>query len=391
MSRNETYKTIGLWGLTFNSGNLGCSALSISFLNILKKINTKKYNIYIFYQGEDFNTNHLSSTNFEVYTIPFNLRSISSIRKLIHYIKECDISFDFTAGDSFSDIYGLKRFFKTCLLKKLAQKNSAKFVLGPQTYGPFDNKIAQYIAKKIIEKTNYTCSRDTTSAEYLKRLYKINIDVFTDVAFALPYQNNHILESSDNKRKIGINVSGLLWNGGYTKNNQFGLKVDYCSYITELIQQLLKTDNTDIYLIPHVISSSGANPECDYNVSEMLIKQFPSLKLAPKFHSPIEAKNFISEMDIFTGARMHATIGAFSSGVTTIPFSYSRKFEGLYNSIGYPYTINAQKLDTPTAIKQTLEFINKSDILRSSQTAAYSIIQSKLSLFEAKTAQLIEE
>ena len=29
------------------------------------------------------------------------------------------------------------------------------------------------------------------------------------------------------KFKIGINISGLLWSGGYTMNNQFDLSVDY--------------------------------------------------------------------------------------------------------------------------------------------------------------------
>jgi len=30
------------------------------------------------------------------------------------------------------------------------------------------------------------------------------------------------------------------------------------------------------------------------------------------------------------GARMHATIGAFSSGVPVVPMAYSRKFNGLF-------------------------------------------------------------
>ena len=385
MTQHTQYKTIGLWGLTFNSGNMGCNALSVSFLNILNKINPGKIKIYVFFQGLDFDTNYLSSEEIKVYSAAYNPRSISSIRTLIRRIKECSISFDFTAGDSFSDIYGLKGFVKSCFFNILAIKHSPKVILGPQTYGPYSHKIARLIAGKIIRSANYVCSRDTTSAEYIKDLYGIDIDAYTDVAFALPYQNRGTLDIS--KRKIGINVSGLLWNGGYTGTNQFNLTVDYRSYIIELIQRLLALENTDIYLIPHVISFSGESPECDYHISEMLIKQFNNLKLAPKFTSPIEAKSFISEMDIFIGARMHATIGAFSSGVITIPFSYSRKFEGLYNNIGYPYTIDARKLDTQTAIEQTLNYINNPDTLRLSQTAAYSVIQQKLFLFEEKIKQ----
>ena len=165
--------------------------------------------------------------------------------------------------------------------------------------------------------------------------------------------------------------------------NQFGLTVDYRSYITTLIESLLQQSDVEIYIIPHVITADQ-NPESDYPISEQLTRQFPVIHLAPRFTTPIEAKNFIAEMDVFTGARMHATIGAFSAGVVTIPFSYSRKFEGLYTNLSYPYTINARKLDTSTAIQQTIEYINNSEPLKISQARAFNVIIEKLNLFEKK-------
>ena len=128
--------TIGLWGLIFNSGNLGCSALSFSFLRILNRAVTNKIRAYVFFQGQDFDASNLSSDNIEIISAAYNPRSVVSIRCLINRIKECDMSYDFTAGDSFSDIYGLKRFVKSCLFKMLAIKYSKMFILGPQTYGP---------------------------------------------------------------------------------------------------------------------------------------------------------------------------------------------------------------------------------------------------------------
>ena len=379
----RTTKTIGFWGLSFNSGNMGCNALSYSFLNILNNITTEYIQVYVFFQGSDFDASSLSTEKISVISVGYNPRSIDSIKALIKHLKKCDISIDFTAGDSFSDIYGLKGFLKSCAFKKLAMILSKKFILGPQTYGPYTHWIAQSIAKHIIRKADYACSRDAASAEYVKALCGIDMDIFTDVAFALPYKNHNTLVTT--KKKIGINVSGLLWNGGYTGDNQFSLTVDYRSYITSLIESLLQQNGIEIYIIPHVISA-GANPESDYPISEQLAAQYPAVHLAPRFTTPIEAKNFIAEMDIFTGARMHATIGAFSAGVITIPFSYSRKFEGLYNNLNYPYTINARELDTSTAVQLTLKYINNSEPLKISQTRAFNVITDKLSLFE-KTMQ----
>ena len=68
-------------------------------------------------------------------------------------------------------------------------------------------------------------------------------------------------------------------------------------------------------------------------------------------------------MDIFIGARMHATIAAFSAGVITIPTGYSRKFKGLYDSIEYPYVIDLQNMTTSEAIEKTLEYIENSYML----------------------------
>ena len=40
----------------------------------------------------------------------------------------------------------------------------------------------------------------------------------------------------------------------------------------------------------------------------MLKEEFPCAVLAPDFKNPIEAKSYISNMDVFIGARMHSTI-----------------------------------------------------------------------------------
>lgn len=372
-------RVIGFWGLGFNGGNMGCNALSYSFLSILNNIMAEPVQVYVFFQGNDFDTSSLSTEKISVVSAGYNPRSIHSIITLIKRLRKCDVSIDFTAGDSFSDIYGLKGFVKSCAFKKLANICTPKFILGPQTYGPYSHWLARYMAKRIIRKADYVCSRDMASAEYIKSLCGIDMDVFTDVAFALPYTNKHTIQTD--KRKVGINVSGLLWNGGYTGNNQFGLTVEYRSYITSLIESLLQQGDVEIYIIPHVISV-GYNPESDYPISEQLVSQYPNVHLAPRFVTPMDAKDFIAEMDVFIGARMHATIAAFSAGVVTIPFSYSRKFEGLYSSLGYSYTINARKVDTKTAIKQTLEYVYDVEPLKKSQEKAFDAIKEKLNLFE---------
>lgn len=63
---------------------------------------------------------------------------------------------------------------------------------------------------------------------------------------------------------------------------------------------------------------------------------------------------------------MHATIGAVSAGVATIPFAYSKKFKTMFGNLNYKYVIEARDLDTQTAIDKTLEYINKYKVLYTS-------------------------
>lgn len=55
-------------------------------------------------------------------------------------------------------------------------------------------------------------------------------------------------------------------------------------------------------------------------------------------------------------ADKYEVIGAFSSGVPIAPISYSRKFSGLYGSIGYPYIIDCTILDESEATNKVYRF-----------------------------------
>ena len=87
-------------------------------------------------------------------------------------------------------------------------------------------------------------------------------------------------------------------------------------------------------------------------------------------------------MKYFIGARMHATIGAFSSGVITIPFAYSRKFQGLYEKIGYPYYVDGTKLSTSGAISKTFYYISEANALRNDAKIAMDRVHENIQIFE---------
>ena len=105
----------------------------------------------------------------------------------------------------------------------------------------------------------------------------------------------------------------------------------------------------------------------------------------------MEAKSIISAMDIFIGARMHATIAAISSGVATIPFSYSRKFEGLFNYLNYPYVISGRSETTEAAIAKTKKWIENVTELNAAVYKSGEYIQAQKDDFLNKISQIFRK
>ena len=96
----------------------------------------------------------------------------------------------------------------------------------------------------------------------------------------------------------------------------------------------------------------------------------------------IPAEN--ANMDFFIGSRMHATIGAVSSGVSTIPISYSRKFEGLFETLGYNVSVDGRKLNTDEAVNKIKSYLKDEQLLKTSiKMAQIEIMKCKQSILEA--------
>lgn len=105
------------------------------------------------------------------------------------------------------------------------------------------------------------------------------------------------------------------------------------------------------------------------------------------YQNPMDIKSKISEFDIFIGARMHATIGAFSSGVATIPTAYSRKFNGLYESVEYPYIVDLLNSSTEENLEMTKMYIK--DYVKLKVAAEKSM--DYINLLERQTISLLKE
>lgn len=374
---------IAMMGLECKSANKGCEALTYSFINLAKQVAGDDLELHVFGYADlgDMPAKH-PDVSFHLHRLKLkNPLKWSSLRKEFDGM---DLIVDATYGDGFSDIYGKKWNAITNLAKRIAIRSKTPFMLLPQTYGPYYNRFLRKWAYRIIRDADVAFSRDALSAKEVNAVIGDKVIETTDLAFALPFDKNaHAFDPT--KTHIGLNISALLWDGGHA--DTIRLTTSYRDYCKRIIEVLTARPDVVVHLIPHVISLTNySHGENDYRACEEVHAMYPDTVLAPPFSDPIEAKNYISQMSFFLGARMHATIGSFSSGVVTIPFSYSKKFEGLYGNLEYPYVISATKVSTEEAVETTLSYIEDPAPLKEAQATAMTKIEGKLGTILNKLA-----
>lgn len=267
----------------------------------------------------------------------------------LRHLLQADLVLSIAGGDSFSDIYGLTRLFYVALPQILALLMQKKLILLPQTYGPFRTNLARLIARYIVRQAAMAYSRDYRSLGTVRNLLgrakagqKPRFSY--DVAFAVePIEPRRldvagIAWQGAAGKVVGLNVSGLLSMGGYSRSNMFGLGVDYKGLMLRLIDCLITREGASVLLVPHVFGSSS-NPESDVSscqqLYEVLGSRYPArLGVLCGTYDQSEIKYLIGQCDFFIGSRMHACIAAVSQNIPAVCISYSDKFIGVMETIG---------------------------------------------------------
>jgi len=135
----------------------------------------------------------------------------------------------------------------------------------------------------------------------------------------------------------------------------------------------------------------GGSVEDDLKACEELAEAYPGAKVAPAFTAPSEAKSYISGLDFFMGARMHSCIAAFSSGVPVVPMAYSRKFAGLFGSLGYNYTVDCTSEPSDVIIDRIMQAYENRAVVAEEMNAAFARGLEKLGHYETALENLIRE
>ena len=168
-------------------------------------------------------------------------------RGTLDWLGGFDIVLDTRAGDSFADIYGMKRHATMTAVSELAARAGVPVVLGPQTIGPFDTRAGRMLARRSLGRARVVMARDSASAEYARRLGH-PVDVLTtDVVFALP------TPTVETSRDVVLNISGLLWN-----DNPHVDAPEYRRIVRDVHARLIAAGRR-VTLLSHVVGSTDVD------------------------------------------------------------------------------------------------------------------------------------
>jgi|GEM_PF-689648 len=394
--RNEVH--VGLIFHSFQSENLGVGAFTVCNANMIGQMIEDNGGAPVFHvigaRGSlDYSATCKWPSDFTNVGHKAMLLPTSDLHRVIG---KCDIFFDIGAGDGFSDLFKTSRLVRSVLCKLLAAKTRKPLILSPQTIGPFVTKFGTGLAKTGLRVSQKIFARDAQSFDALQKLgMQDKSALTTDLAFALPYNPPAAKKSGDllagGQLNVGLNVSGFLFKLAGRDTGRVKLSLDYADFTRRLIERLFAVNRVaSIHIVPHVRAPHYPADD-DGAAASQLAEEYPDLIIAPDFESPSAAKTYIANMDLFLGARMHSTIAALSSNTAVLPLAYSRKFNGLYESLDYPFMVDMVNNGEAAAMAELDRVLDDLPAAAAAASASNALAQEKLRVYSAYLEGMLRE
>ena len=403
---------LALFGATPDTPNMGVSALFASAIEglthelgdvqwvVFDSGLGRRTEVFKMSDGTSLQLTHFGGRGGHRYYRPENLATmkfLSYFGQLGNYLNEglrlidsCDAVLDVSGGDSFSDIYGWKRFSGVYCPKQIALSRGKPLVLMPQTYGPYRDPRVLALAESVTRSATMAWARDPSSFEVLKHLLGPTFapDIHrqgVDMAFRLaprealgrmPIQlAAWLAESPRSTPVVGINISGLIYNDPERAGSHYQFVADYQAAMVGVVNRLLEMGPVRVVLIPHVMDKPGhyeSDQEACLDVLGKVSEQMAGrLLVAPLDLDQSEVKWLISQMNWFCGTWMHSMIAALSSNVPTAAVAYSDKTLGVFDTCGQASQVfDPRILGTDAVIDGLLQSFIHRDSIRESLAAS---------------------
>ena len=249
------------------------------------------------------------------------------------------------------DIYCYNTPRKELAINRYCKNNGIKSVLWCCSIE--EESITKEI-KKDLNRYDFIFARERLTYNNLisSGLDKEKIIKVCDSAFYLDIKPIELPKIFEKNNTVGINVSDF-----FSGKNGIGIKS-----VCNLIEFILTDTDMDICLIPHVYDEKTCSG--DLKILKDIFEKYKCerISLIDKDLTAEELKFAISRLRLFVGARTHATIAAYSTGVPTICLGYSVKSRGIAEDLfgtSENYVVSVSELNSGDEVINAFKFILK--------------------------------
>lgn len=216
------------------------------------------------------------------------------------------------------DIFCYENYRKYNLLHQYALKQVKHSILIGCSIEP--DSLTDHALLKDLETFEFISARELITYNALKNAGLKNVSYCPDTAFSLPAAETALPDHFIPQNTVGINISPLV----LSKSADAELILENLRLV---VRDVLSSSSASVAFVPHVVWENNDD-------------RIPLQKLYQEFQGTgrvclIEDQDarklkwIISQCSYFIGARTHATIAAYSTGVPTLSLGYSVKSRGI--------------------------------------------------------------
>ena len=216
------------------------------------------------------------------------------------------------------DIFCYENYRKYNLLHQYALKQVKHSILIGCSIEP--DSLTDHALLKDLETFEFISARELITYNALKNAGLKNVSYCPDTAFSLPAAETALPDHFIPQNTVGINISPLVLN----KSADAELILENLRLV---VRDVLSSSSASVAFVPHVVWENNDD-------------RIPLQKLYQEFQGTgrvclIEDQDarklkwIVSQCSYFIGARTHATIAAYSTGVPTLALGYSVKSRGI--------------------------------------------------------------
>jgi len=233
-----------------------------------------------------------------------------------------------------------------------ANKHKKPFAHFIQSFGPFDDPLVRFFAKKDFEQVDFVPARGKKSAQYCREIVRdpSKVHDFPDSAILLPsadesWTNEYLTRLNlTEKNYVVLSPSAVIYNIARRVGGSIGK--DHVLSFYKIAQALLQQGKSILFL-PHMYSDNKR--ECDreicFRVLELLENDNADQNRIQVVHDDIDvfqAKGLISKSSMAIVSRYHALVAAISTAVPVITIGWNVKY---FDLMSY-YGIENMSIDT---------------------------------------------